>query len=258
MTTTGPRPPPRLGDDRWLALTDAHARLYRGEECAPGRAIRQADERNYISDADLSRMLAYIELLGLPRDQAMTITRDGQEVEVAGFGQPAMMRAWLIQALTGRRASEVLLMDFDPLSHIPGVDPAAVPEGGMVARLRYQQTKIDGAPDTILVGADVVQIIRRAAGLGAAALGARAGRDGAVPVPQADREPQGHPGLGDQPLRPGAPRSSARRSGCVTPPGGRCSTPAATGCVTPRPRPCSTPAPRSTSCSATSVIAHPR
>lgn len=29
-----------------------------------------------------------------------------------GFGQPAMMRAWLIQALTGRRASEVLLMDF--------------------------------------------------------------------------------------------------------------------------------------------------
>jgi hypothetical protein len=30
----------------------------------------------------------------------------------------------------------------------------------MVARLRYQQTKIDGAPETILVGADVVQIIR--------------------------------------------------------------------------------------------------
>ena len=30
----------------------------------------------------------------------------------------------------------------------------------MVARMRYQQTKIDGAPETILVGADVVQIIR--------------------------------------------------------------------------------------------------
>lgn len=29
----------------------------------------------------------------------------------------------------------------------------------MVARLRYQQTKIDGAPATILVGADVVQIV---------------------------------------------------------------------------------------------------
>ena len=148
------------GDDRWLQLTDSHARLYRVEECRTGRVIRQADERNYISDADLSRMLGYIELLGLPRDQAMTINRDGRDADVAGLGQPAMMRAWLIQALTGRRASEVLLMDFEPLTAIPGVDPATVPEGGMVARLRYQQTKVDGAPLTILVGADVVQIIR--------------------------------------------------------------------------------------------------
>jgi hypothetical protein len=52
------------------------------------------------------------------------------------------------------------MMDFSPLLPIPGVDPATVPEGGMTARLRYQQTKIDGAPETILVGADVVQIIR--------------------------------------------------------------------------------------------------
>jgi len=148
------------GDEGWLALTDSHARLVRRDELSAERAIRQADERNYISDTDLARMLQYVELLGLPRDQAMTITRDGQETEVAGLGHPAMMRAWLIQALTGRRAAEVLLMDFDPLSPIPGVDPSAVPEGGMVARLRYQQTKIDGAPTTILVGADVVQIIR--------------------------------------------------------------------------------------------------
>ena len=105
-------------------------------------------------------MLAHIELLGMPRDRSMTITRGGQEVQVAGFGMPAMMRAWLIQALTGRRASEVLLMDFEPLSPIPGIDPASIPDGGMVARLRYQQTKVDGAPMTILVGADVVQIIR--------------------------------------------------------------------------------------------------
>jgi integrase len=90
----------------------------------------------------------------------MTITRDGQQAEMAGLGHPAMMRAWLIQALTGRRAAELLLMDFEPLTDIPGVDPASVPEGGMVARLRYQQTKIDGAPTTILVGADVVQIVR--------------------------------------------------------------------------------------------------
>lgn len=147
------------GDKRWLALTDSHARLYRVDECSVGRVIRQADERHYISDTDLTRMLGYVELLGLPRDQTMTITRDDHSVELAGLGQPAMMRAWLLQALTGRRAAEILLMDFEPLSGIPGVDPATVPEGGMVARLRYQQTKIDGAPATILAGTDVVQII---------------------------------------------------------------------------------------------------
>jgi integrase len=149
-----------LGDDRWLALSDAHARLYRDGDWTRGRAIRQADERNYINDTDLARMLSHIDLLGLPRDQARTITVDGRQVEFTGFGHPAVMRAWLIQALTGRRASEVLMMDFGPLSEVPGLDPATVPEGGMVARLRYRQTKIDGAPDTILVGADVVQIIR--------------------------------------------------------------------------------------------------
>ena len=149
-----------LGDDRWLVLTDAHARLYRDGDWARWRAIRQADERNYISDADLAQMLSHIELLGLPRDQARTITRDGRQAELVGSGHPAVMRAWLIQALTGRRASEVLMMDFEPLSEVPGLHPAAVPDGGMVARLRYQQTKINGAPDTILVGADVMQIVR--------------------------------------------------------------------------------------------------
>jgi integrase len=149
-----------LGDQRWLRLTDAHARLYRGDEWGRGRAIRHADERNYINDTDLARMLAHIELLGLPRDRTRTLTRDGQRIAVTGFGQPAIMRAWLIQALTGRRAAEVLMMDFDPLGEIPGLDVAGVPEGGMVAKLRYQQTKVNGAPDTILVGADVVQIVR--------------------------------------------------------------------------------------------------
>ena len=32
--------------------------------------------------------------------------------------------------------------------------------GAFVARLRYQQTKIDGAPDTILVDAEIVAIIQ--------------------------------------------------------------------------------------------------
>jgi integrase len=148
-----------LNDPRWLALTDAHARFYRPED-HHGRTIRQADEDNYINDTDLATMLTHIELLGLPTDEKRSVVRGDSVVDLPGSGRPAVMRAWLIQALTGRRASEVLLMDFDPLLDIPGVDPTTVAEGGMVVKLRYQQTKIDAAPNTILVGRDVVQIVR--------------------------------------------------------------------------------------------------
>jgi hypothetical protein len=150
-----------LGDARWLELTSAHARLWRPDEkMRRDRSLEPADDNSYIADTGLSRMLAHIELLGLPRDQTMTITRGGRQVELAGLGDPPAMRAWLLQAMTGRRASEILMMDFDPLTTIPGVDAASVPDGGMAARLRYQQTKIEGAPATILVGADVAQIVR--------------------------------------------------------------------------------------------------
>jgi len=148
-----------LDDRRWLELTDSHARLFRATDFPRRREIRVADERNHINDTDLSAMLTHIELLGLPVDQSRTMVRDSAQVEVSGFGQPAVMRAWLIQALTGRRASEVLMMDFAPLADIPGLDVDAVPDGGMVARLRYQQTKIDTAPNTILVGRDVIEIV---------------------------------------------------------------------------------------------------
>ncbi len=104
MSDYRPEAAAALGDDRWLALSDAHARLYRDGDWTRGRAIRQADERNYINDTDLARMLSHIELLGLPRGQVKTLTRDGQQVELNGSGHPAVMRAWLIQALTGRRA----------------------------------------------------------------------------------------------------------------------------------------------------------
>ena len=173
------------GDDRWLALTDSHARLYRSDELSAERAIRQADERNYISDTDLTRMLQYVELLGLPRDQTMTITRDGQAAEVAGLGHPAMMRAWLIQALTGRRAAEILLMDFHPLHRHPRRRPGRRPrrrDGGPAALPADQDRRRAGdhpgrrrcRPDR-----------PRTAGLGPAALGSWAGRVGALPVPQA-------------------------------------------------------------------------
>jgi hypothetical protein len=72
------------------------------------------------------------------------------------------MRAALLQMMLGRRVSEIVMMPFEPLSPIPGLsltgkepDPDAP-----VARLTYRQTKIDGAQDSILVGSDVVELVR--------------------------------------------------------------------------------------------------
>jgi integrase len=150
-----------LDDRRWLDLTDAHARLWRPEESLrKGRSLPAADDRNYIDDADLAAMFGCIELLGSPRREAHAVVVGGRRLGLSGLGDPSAMRAWILQALTGRRASEILMMDFEPLSNIPGLDPAKAPEGAMVARLRYRQTKIEGAPDTILVGADVVGVVR--------------------------------------------------------------------------------------------------
>lgn len=150
-----------LGDRRWERLSDAHARLYRPEEIgrAGRRGLHSAEGSGYIADSDLARMFACIELVGAARDHTMSLSVDGARTVLAGLGDPSAMRAWILQALTGRRASEILMIDFDPLEAIPGLDVAAVAEGAMVAKLRYRQTKIDGAPETILIGTDVIEVI---------------------------------------------------------------------------------------------------
>ena len=149
-----------LGDERWRCLTDAHARLFRPAEIARrGRAVPAADDSSYICDADLSCMFSRIELLGVARTEKRSVILDGETLTLSGLGDPSVMRAWILQALTGRRASEILMMDFEPIIAVPGLDPKNAKDGAMVARLAYRQTKIDGAPTTILVGADVVAVV---------------------------------------------------------------------------------------------------
>jgi hypothetical protein len=72
---------------------------------------------------------------------------------VADCGECRAQR--LVLARTGRRVSEICLLDRDPL--LPA-GPAGT--SGLTTRLRYQQTKIEGAPDTILVDEEIVAIIR--------------------------------------------------------------------------------------------------
>jgi len=63
----------------------------------------------------------------------------------------------LLQILTGRRASEIRTCDFDCLSTVPG--PSADTDGEQIARFTYAQSKIDVAPDSILVDQDVIAVI---------------------------------------------------------------------------------------------------
>ena len=70
------------------------------------------------------------------------------------------MRAVMLLARTGRRLNEILLLDFEPLIAVDGLAAGADSGEGLVAKLRYQQTKIEGAPNTIFVDEEIVAIIR--------------------------------------------------------------------------------------------------
>jgi hypothetical protein len=113
---------------------------------------------HYIDDRALAQITAVLPLLALPRDEKMLITRgDGTQVLAGGFGDPQAMRMILLQILTGRRESEIRVCEFDCLSALPARPADA--EGPDVMRFRYAQSKIDIAPDTILVDRDVTAII---------------------------------------------------------------------------------------------------
>jgi integrase len=147
-----------LGEPRWSELTDAHARLWRAGEFV--RRDRGTGPTDYIDPEALGRIVSHLDILALGRDQTKTVIVDGARREVAGRGDPQAMRAFLLEVLTGRRINEILLIDPEPLSPLPGIDAQGEhdPEA-FVARLRYRQTKIRGAPDTILVEREVVNII---------------------------------------------------------------------------------------------------
>ena len=83
-----------------------------------------------------------------------------------GYGDKQAMRITLLAALLGLAAStEICMLDLTPL--LPLLPLPREPREGKdgdgqapVAKLRYQQTKIDGAPDTIPVDDEIVAIIR--------------------------------------------------------------------------------------------------
>lgn len=127
-----------LGPSTWDNLTEAHPAIWRKHIVRDRTTCALVNDEHYVDDHALSQIT-----LHLPK---------------VGENNPQVMRMLLLQILTGRRASEVCLCDFDCLS--PATDRAIeAAEGEQVARFRYAQSKIDRAPDTILVDAEVVSVI---------------------------------------------------------------------------------------------------
>lgn len=144
-------------DPRWRDLTANHTRLWAPDYRPKRRGNKR--ELTHIDTADVKKMLGYLDILSTPTDQTVTVCADPHPpITTRGLGDPQAARAWLIQALTGRRASEILMLDFNPLTTLPGLDQN--PDNtAFIARLRYQQTKVDDIDPTILVERAVVNVI---------------------------------------------------------------------------------------------------
>ena len=161
MLDHAPEAAAATGDESWTQLNAAHLRLW--GPAFKARRARNTRELTWYSTGDLQQMLAYLDVLAAQRGARVPVSHpDGTVSLVKGLGDPQAARAWLLQALTGRRASEILMLDHNPLQAIPGAERPTVSDDpdAFVAKLRYQQTKVDGVVPTILVEQAVVNVIR--------------------------------------------------------------------------------------------------
>lgn len=134
-----------LDEPGWLQLGPHHTVLWRRSDKKRPRV--RPDLQYVIGNSEFSQIMANIELLGCPEGEG-------------GLGDPQVMHVLMLLARTGRRISEIVMLDRDPLLPLNRPTPAPEDDGAFVAKLRYQQTKIDKAPDTILVDSEIVAIIR--------------------------------------------------------------------------------------------------
>jgi Phage integrase family len=147
-----------LGPSPWDELTDAHPAIWLRQRTRLRRHQPVADETHYVDDHALAQITACLPALAEPSTRNVTVTCGGNPRVLTGQDDPQLMRMLLLQILTGRRASEICLCPFDCLS--PATDSAVeAAQGQAVARFHYGQSKIDKAPDTILVDAEVVAVI---------------------------------------------------------------------------------------------------
>lgn len=138
-----------LGQPEWRRLRPEHCVLFRPED-KPRLTNKRNGDAMVLADDVLCRIAEGSDVLARPRS-------DG------GLGDIQAFHALMLLMRTGRRISEVLMMDFDPLDPIHRTNTAGSPGDGeaFVARMRYQQTKIESSvPASIPVDAEIVSIIK--------------------------------------------------------------------------------------------------
>jgi integrase len=150
------------GDDRWRNLQPFHSRFWRDTDLIRQPAIRgRADGKSsYIDDTAFTTLMNNFDIIGMDPTETKTVIVNGQPVEIAGFGDPQSMAIAVLLALTGRRVSEICLLEFNPLRPIEGIPAPTDDPDAPVALLRYSESKIGISDPTVFVGQRVVDIIR--------------------------------------------------------------------------------------------------
>lgn len=139
-----------LKQPEWRNLRVEHCVLFRPED--KPRLTNKRSENMVLEDDVMRQIAEGSDLLARPRSEG-------------GMGDIQAFHALMLLMRIGRRANEVLMMDFDPLEAMRKkrrTKKVINDDGeGFVARLRYQQTKIESAaPNTIPVDAEIVSIIK--------------------------------------------------------------------------------------------------
>lgn len=137
-------------DSQWGALRPEHCVLFRPED-KPRLTNKKDTEDMFLEDNVVRQIAEGCDLLAKPK-------RDG------GLGDIQAFHALMLLIRTGRRINEVLMMDFDPLVPLrraAGPEDQTEDQDAFVARMRYQQTKIESAqPSSIPVDTEIVTIIK--------------------------------------------------------------------------------------------------
>lgn len=138
-----------LGMPAWATLRPEHCVLFRPED-KPRLTNKRTNEAMVLEDNVMRRIAEGCDVLARPRT-------DG------GIGDIQAFHALMLLMRTGRRINEVLMMDFDPLEPFHRTTREKNESDGseaFVARMRYQQTKIESTtPASIPVDAEIVSII---------------------------------------------------------------------------------------------------